>query len=80
MVGRIKVWYPSRIDPVDGSRKGYFGFLSIEGARHGERIDYYFHGSEVSGTVAQGDEVDFQLDNNGDRGLIAKQVRKRGAK
>ena len=63
------------MDKIKGTVKFFnhmknYGFISGEDGQ-----DYFVHGSAVSGTIDQGDSVEF-VPEKGDRGLKAAQVSK----
>lgn len=63
MQGKVRQWFPDR----------FYGFIEIEGG-----LDYFFHGSEVSGDgeVRRGSRVEFLIDDDprGGEKLVATGV------
>jgi len=60
MKGKVK-WY---------NRMKEFGFITGEDGK-----DYFVHSSEISGTIDEGDDVEFEPATT-DKGLQAKKVKK----
>lgn len=76
MTGNVKFFLPARLE--DNRRSGFYGFVTCDGARPGEPLEFWFHGTSIvgGGPLARGAEVEFDLSDDPRHGdLIAVNVR-----